>query len=394
MKNGFRAAVFFRAETQGANILVFLCMGINRGARFVNGKKATLVFLAALLAIAFALTFFIERPFIEPAAFAIIIAVVFDPIYERILKDVKRPGLASLLTIILLILLFAIPVTIILIRASTQALELGRYVSEKSAEHGGFVPSVMKLAEKPLGFIGRYVDVSSVKLREQIAAHLNQLGVALLGTGASILGNFVGLITDSAITLITVFFLFRDGKRVINRISELMPLSPEQAQRFLHGISDAIVANVYGMAAVGAAQGILTAIALRICSISSSTLLGLLAAVCSLIPIVGAGLVWAPAAVYLIVTGHVGKGIFVLIWGTLVISSVDNVIRPLVIKGRVQVHPLLLLFALIGGAQAFGLIGIFLGPVLLSVISVLLKILFEETHDTSSESARTAALSE
>jgi len=369
-------------------------MAINQGGSLVNGKKATLVFLTLLLAGAFALTFFIERPFIEPVAFAIIIAVVFDPIYERILQDVRRPGLASLLTIALLILLFAIPFAVILTKASAQALEIGRYLSQKSAEQGGVVPSVMKLAEKPLSFMGRYVDLSSIRLREQVAAHLNQLGVALLGTGAALLGNFVGLITDSAIALITVFFLFRDGKRVVQRISAMMPLSPEQADRFLHGISDAIVANVYGMAAVGAAQGILTAIALRICSISSSTLLGLLASVCSLIPIVGAGLVWAPAGVYLMITGHLGKGIFVLIWGTLVISSVDNVIRPLVIKGRVQVHPLLLLFALIGGAQAFGLLGIFLGPVLLSIISVLLKILFEETHGADSESARTATLSE
>jgi predicted PurR-regulated permease PerM len=369
-------------------------MGMNWGAPLVNGKKATIVFLTALLAVAFALIFFIERPFIEPVAFAIIIAVVFDPIYERILQEVKRPGLASLLSIVLIILLFAIPVTVILVRASTQALEIGRYLSQKSAEQGGVVPSVMKLVEKPLGFMGRNVDLSSVRLREQIANHLNQLGVALLGKGAALLGNLFALITDSAIALITVFFLFRDGKRVIRRISGLMPLSPEQADRFLHGISDAIVANVYGMAAVGAAQGILTAIALRICSFSSSTLLGLLAAVCSLIPIVGAGLVWAPAGIYLLISGHLGKGIFVLIWGAFVISSVDNVIRPLVIKGRVQVHPLLLLFALIGGAQAFGLIGIFLGPVLLSVISVLLKILFEETRDGSSESARTAALRE
>ena len=360
----------------------------------MNGKKATLVFLAVLLAGAFALTFFIERPFIEPVAFAIIIAVVFDPIYERILQKVKRPGLASSLTIILIILLFAIPFTVILMKASAQALDIGRYLSEKSAEQGGLVPSVMKLAERPLLFLGRYVDLSSVRLREQVAAHLNQLGVALLGSGAALLGNFVTLITDAAIALITLFFLFCDGKRIVRRISDVMPLSPEQAHRLLHGISDAIIANVYGMAAVGAAQGVLTAIALRICSISTSTLLGLLAAVCSLIPIVGAGLVWAPAGVYLMLTGHLGKGIFVLIWGTVVISSVDNVIRPLVIKGRVQVHPLLLLFALIGGAQAFGLLGIFLGPVLLSVISVLLKILFEETRHTDSESARTAALSE
>jgi len=369
-------------------------MTINGESSLVTGKKATLIFLAVLLAVAFALIFFIERPFIEPVAFAIIIAVVFDPIYESILQRLKKPGLASLLTIALIILLFAIPFTLMLIKASTQALEVGRYLSQKSAEHGGVVPSVMTLVEKRLGFLGHYVDLSSMRLRDQVASHLNQLGVALLGTGAELLGNFVGLITNSAITLITVFFLFRDGKRLVRRISAMMPLSPEQAQRFLHGISDAIVANVYGMAAVGAAQGILTAIGLRICSFSSSTLLGLLAAVCSLIPIVGAGLVWAPAGIYLMVTGHLGKGIFLLIWGALVISSVDNVIRPLVIKGRVQVHPLLLLFALIGGAQAFGLLGIFLGPVLLSVISVLLKILFEETSHSDSESARSAQLTE
>lgn len=357
-------------------------------------KKATLIFLVVLLAVAFGLMFFIAQPFIRPVAFAIIIAVVCNPLYERLLKKVKRPGAASLLTIFLLILLFAVPLTFILITASRQAIDIGHFLTQKSAEQGGVIPSVMKLSERPLTFVGRYVDVSSLNLREQLAAHLNQLSVKLLGTGAALLGNLVGLITSAVITLVTVFFLFRDGKRVVQRVSALIPLSPEQARRLLNGISDTIVANVYGMAAVGAVQGLLTAIGLSICRIGSSTLLGLLAAVCSLIPIVGAGLIWVPAGVYLIFTRHVGLGIFLLLWGALVISSADNIVRPLVIQGRVQAYPLLLLFALIGGAQAYGLIGIFLGPVLLSVVTVLLKILFEEIRSTNSESTRAAALVE
>ncbi|HLH07860.1 MAG TPA: AI-2E family transporter [Terriglobales bacterium] len=360
----------------------------------MSGKNATLVFLAVLLVVSFALAYFVARPFIKPVAFAIIIAVVFNPLYERILKAVKGRGRASLLTILLVILLFAIPLTFVLITASRQALEIAHYFSQRSAAQGGFVPSIMNLAERHLGFVTRHFDLSSVNLRQQIASHLNQIGLSLLGSGAALLGNFVGLITDSVIALITAFFLFRDGERVVKKISGVLPLSAAQVHRLLNGVTDAIVANVYGMAAVGAAQGLLTAIGLTICSVPSATLLGLLAAVCSLVPIVGAGLVWGPAGIYLIVIGHVAKGIFLLIWGTVVISSIDNIIRPLVVQGRVQAHPLLLLFALIGGAQAFGLLGIFLGPVLLSVISVLLTIVFEETRGVPSESSRVATLSE
>lgn len=360
----------------------------------MSGKTATLVFLAVLLIVASSLAFFIARPFIQPVAFAIIIAVVFNPIYERILKGIPKPGWASLLTILVVVLLFAIPLTFILLTASRQAIEIARFLSQKSAEQGGFVPSMMKLLAGPLAFLERHVSVSVDNLRAQLVSHLNQVSVALLGTGAALLGNVAGVITDSIIALVTAFFLFRDGKRVVHRISSVLPLTQDQQRRLLDGISDTIVANVYGMAAVGTTQGFLVAIGLSICAIPSSTLLGVLAAICSLIPIIGTGLVWAPAAVYLIVAGHIGKGIFLLIWGGVVVGSADNVIRPLVIQGRVQAHPLLLLFALIGGAQAFGLLGIFLGPVLLSVISVLVKILMEEMRPAQAESTRAASLSE
>jgi len=99
--------------------------------------------------------------------------------------------------------------------------------------------------------------------------------------------------------------------------------------------------------------------------------------VCSLIPIVGPSIVWLPAAIYLFATGHVGSGVFMLIWCSVVVGSADNIIRPWVIAGRVEIHPLVLLFALIGGASGFGFLGLFLGPIVVSVLIALFEILPE-----------------
>jgi AI-2E family transporter/Crp-like helix-turn-helix domain len=112
----------------------------------------------------------------------------------------------------------------------------------------------------------------------------------------------------------------------------------------------------------------------------SALLLGLTAAICSLIPILGTALVWVPAAIYLMATGHVVKGIVLTLFGALVVGMVDNIIRPLVIGSRVELHPLLLLFAVLGGLQAFGFIGIFVGPVVISLIAALTTMVREELH--------------
>jgi predicted PurR-regulated permease PerM len=107
-------------------------------------------------------------------------------------------------------------------------------------------------------------------------------------------------------------------------------------------------------------------------------MLGMLASVCSVIPVVGTSLVWGPAAAYLLVTGHAGKAVFLVIWGVAVVSMADNIIRPLVLRGKMQLPILLLLFAILGGLLTFGFVGLFLGPVVFALLVTLLPILREE----------------
>jgi predicted PurR-regulated permease PerM len=337
-------------------------------------RRTTLWFLGTALLIAVGLAIVITRPFLNPIAFAIILAVVFHPVHQRVLLWTKqRRDVAALLSTLALLFLFCVPVLLLATVATNEAINAAQYLTRKSAEEGGFTRFLTLMAESGLRFIGRWIDVSKFDIRGAITSHVQQAGLWVLGSGAAILTGFARMVVNAVITLIIVFFFFRDGRDWVRAMVNATPLAPSQAQGLISNISDTIVANVYGILSVGAAQGILTGIALAIVGIPSPLLLGLGAGFASIVPVVGAGLVWGPAGIYLIFTGAVWKGIFVLLWGSVVISTADNIIRPWVVSGRVELHPLILLFFILGGVEAFGFLGLFLGPVVASILAVLFR---------------------
>jgi len=347
-------------------------------------KRATIIFLSALLLIALGLTFVITRTFLKPFAFAIILAVVFYPLHERILRwNKRRDGSSALLSTLLLVLLFAVPSLVIAVLAANEALAAAHYLGRRSIEEGGFTSLVMTIADRPIRYLGHWVDLSKYDFRAIISSNAQKASVLLVGFGANLLSGAARFVTDALITFVVAFFLFRDGVQWAYRAGTLLPLTPEQVARLYRNISDTIIANVYGILSVGVVQGTLTGIAMRIVGMQSSLLLGLAAGFASIIPVVGSALIWAPVAIYLLVSVSAWKGLFLLVWGTLVVSSIDNVIRPWVVGGRVELHPLVLLFFIFGGVAAFGFLGLFLGPVVASVLVALFDILREELKEPS-----------
>jgi predicted PurR-regulated permease PerM len=135
---------------------------------------------------------------------------------------------------------------------------------------------------------------------------------------------------------------------------------------------------MYGVLAVGAAQGVLVGLAFWVLGLPSPILWGVVTSLFSMVPLVGSGAVWAPAVLLLVLSGSWGKGLLLLGWGVGVVGMVDNFVRPYVMSGQVKLHPLLLFFALLGGVKAFGLIGIFVGPVILAITMTLISLLREE----------------
>jgi predicted PurR-regulated permease PerM len=346
-------------------------------------QVTTALFLLVLAVIALYFCFLIIRPFFSPIFLAVMLAIVFHPIHVRIQERLRKPNLAALLSTILVVLAFVVPVVGLAIIISRETSTLYQLLSERSTEQGGWNPYVMHAMERLLHWAGHYVDLSHLDLRGTALRWLQQVSQYLFSWGAQVVGNFVSFIATAVIAFFTLFFLFREGTAAKERVAEVIPVSRSQTERLFTGISDSIVANVYGILAVGAAQGALTVLGFWVLRLPSPVLWGMVTALFSLVPIVGSSAVWVPAAIILAVTGHWIKALVLLGWGAGVVAQADNVIRPYVISQRANLSTLAVFFALLGGVQAFGVMGLFVGPVALSFTLVVLQMLRETILDHS-----------
>jgi predicted PurR-regulated permease PerM len=357
----------------------------------LQDRKA-IIFFVVLLFITLIFTFVIGHPFLVPLAYALILATVFHPLYTFLLKRTRKPNLAALISTAIIFLLIIVPVAFLLNIAAIQALSLAHSIAEQSASQGGFVPFVAHFLERPISLLGRFVDLSTFNLEEQVANNLKSFGLKLLPTAASWVGNIFGAIANTVLALIACHFLLRDGDYIVKKTVDILPISSDHAVRLVQTLKNTILANVQGVFAVGTAQGLVTGAALAILGVSPATLLGILAALCSIIPVIGTGLVWGPAAIYLIATGSPIRGIILLGIGFGVISMLDNIIRPLVVGTRVQANAFVLMLAMLGGVQAFGFLGLFIGPVVIAMLMAVGTMLSEEIADSRRENSQEVTL--
>ena len=336
------------------------------------------MFLLVLLAGTLAVVFWIFRSFLQPIAFATVIAIGFYPLYLRISRSVRGLNKSALLATFVVLLIFILPALFVASAAGGELIKAARYFGDRSTEQGGAVAYLTGKQQIALNWLSKYVDTEDLHLDQAMANLPGQVSKVLLAVGSHLAGGLAGFTGNAILTFLILFFLFRDGQVAIENVISVLPLSRDQAIRLLVGIRDSVIANLYGILAVGLAQGLLTGLALAVLRMPSALLLGVATAFCSVIPIVGTLLVWLPAAIYLMATGHLWKGLILVAWCSAVVGTVDNIIRPLVIGSKVELHPLLLLFSLLGGLHVFGFIGIFIGPVVISMVAALISMLQQE----------------
>ncbi|PSH02738.1 MAG: hypothetical protein CXZ00_15910 [Acidobacteria bacterium] len=338
-------------------------------------KRASTWFLVAVAGVALYLCYRIAEPFLSPIFAAIVLAIIFYPLHTRIRSFIPRPNAAATISTILVMLVVAIPAFFLGLVVTRELGDLYQTLSQKSAAEGGLSPYLMHLMEAPLRVIGRYVDLSKLDLRSTLLGWVDKASGYLVSFGAETVSNIFAVILGTIVVFFTLFFLFRDGRSFQQRVLAVLPLTDEQAKKLATGISETIVACIYGGIAVGLAQGSLTGLAFGVLGLPSPVVWGLVAAMTSLVPVVGTGIVWAPAVVVLLIGGHWIKALILLGWGAAVVAQVDALIRPYVVSGRAKMHKLLIFFALLGGVRAFGLLGLFIGPVVVSVTITVLGLL-------------------
>lgn len=343
-----------------------------------DAHKKRLIFLAILIAALLFLALDMVRPFLRPLTLAAVIALGCYPLHAWLRKRIRRPDGTALLTTLIVFLGVALPAFVLTYLISGELSHIAEHISDQSTREGGFMAYVQHGQERFVAWAGQYVDVEQFRIRQRVNELPERASGFLLSMGSSIAGSAINGITDGILTFVFLFFFFRDGAQWLEGLAEALPLRRENVHRLYRAVHSSVVATLYGLVGVALAQGLLTGLGLYFAGIDNFLMLGMLAAVCSVIPVVGTSLVWGPAAVYLLVTHHPYKALFLVLYGLGVVGMADNIIRPLVLRGKMQLPILLLLFAVLGGLLTFGFVGLFLGPVVFSLLATLFPILREE----------------
>lgn len=344
----------------------------------MKGDNITVWVLAALSALALVFAVMMFQPYAGPILFAMVVAVVFHPVHRYSRQVIRRPGVAAMASTIFALAITAVPLFFLAVAISRELVDMYKSLMMRSADAGGPLAYALHALQKTADWLTQWLGLPSTDVRALLVRRLEQASASIVQMGTSLLGDFIGLLTNAVIAAVALFFLFRDGEAMLAQMSGVVPAARQRFIALQQRIGATVVANVYGGAAVGLAQGGLTGVIFWMLGINSPVLWGVVTGFLSLLPVVGSAAVWVPASAYLLFSGHVAKGVILLVLGTCVIGLADNVIRPWILSESLQMPSVYVFFALLGGIQLFGVMGLFLGPVILSITASLLAMLRDE----------------
>jgi predicted PurR-regulated permease PerM len=333
------------------------------------------VLFLALVALFAYLLYLIFSPFLVPLCWAVVFTIMFLPVHQRIRRRIRGPNRAALLTTLLVTALIIVPGLLVLGIFTVQAMEVVQWAQGEWEQGRTPLRDFLERAFPMQGFLDRLAErgISEEQVTEWGRQKLQQLGGFIVGQAGRLLRNFVFLLFDLFVLLFATFFLFRDGGELLERLRRALPLDETVREGLIYIGHNVLYASVFSSLVVAAAQGALGGLLFWLLGIGAPVLWGIVMAFLSLLPILGAWMVWVPAALYLVGVGEYLKAVILVVVGALVISMVDNVLRPILLSGRAEMNGLLVFISILGGIAAFGLLGIVLGPILVAFASALLE---------------------
>jgi len=325
-------------------------------------------FFALLLLAALILGFMLFFPFLTTIVMSIVLAVLFHPLYRWINNRIKMPSLSSLLTVLIFIIVLCIPIVFISTVVFNQAQDLYAWIVSQGAIDGLMVKANMYLSGI---FPGMNLNI------ENSAAAL--VGNFASGVG-SIFSATLSTIFAFLLVILAMFYLLKDGPSWEEEAERLSPLSAESNGRIIERMRLAINGIARGYLLVGLAQGTLMGLGLFIFGVPHAALWGVFAAIASMIPTIGTALVAIPAILFLVIAGQSGAALGMAAWAIVIVGTIDNLLNPIVVGRSINIHPLLVLFGVLGGVALMGAIGILIGPLVISLIYALLSVAKTELY--------------
>jgi predicted PurR-regulated permease PerM len=344
---------------------------------------AGLVTLGIALVIALYLCWLLVQPFATVILWATVLAVVFYPMHRRIRLRVGSPSGAAILSTFAVVVLILLPATFITVAVVRELAGAADSLQAGLQRLGSMstIPGLGWVLERIRG----YVNIDPVAAQQFLSARLQALGGALAASTLLVVGGAVGAVVQIILVVFTLFYMFRDGDRIRRALYDTLPVERMQMHDIAVRTRDVIAATIYGVLVISAIQGTLGTIIFSILGLPSPLLWGVVMFFLSMIPMAGAFLVWVPAAIYLAITGSYIKAALLVGWGILVIGSIDNFLSPRLVGRRARLHELLIFFAVLGGLEVFGVLGVVLGPVIVAITLALIEML-RHAHRPPAES--------
>jgi predicted PurR-regulated permease PerM len=335
--------------------------------------RFVLVLFYGVLLLAGYLAFRIVAPFLAPLGWAAVFAMVLNPVQARVEARVGKPRAAVAVTLLAFFIIVGPAVTVVTILASEVTSVVQRVQSGSLA-----IPATPDIQQWYESLRQRLLIPLPADPTATLIDAFRTVATYVAGRAGTILQNVASFVFQLFVMLFGLFYFLRDGERIVGIIRQLLPFEPARRDRMITQTHDLVVATVGSTFAVAITQGTLTGLTLGFLGFQSPVLWGVTTSFTALLPAVGSGLVWGPAAIYLFATGDIVRGVILVAIGVGVIGMADNVLRPLLLSGRTTMHGLLVFVSLLGGMAAFGFIGLVIGPVAIAAIGTLLDAVLAE----------------
>ncbi len=320
-------------------------------------QVTNLLFFVLVFALAYAM-FRIFAPFLVPLGWAAVLVVFFYPLQRRLQSRLRRPAGAALLSTLLVTVILIVPTFFLASAFVKEGIEAAQAIETK-IESGHFAAP-----EQWRDWIVRHVPLRWERTEELVRQQTARIAGWLASRAATIARNVAAFLFQFVVTLLAMFYFFRDGPRAVERLRGLIPLEVEHRDFLLHRIRELIQVTIRSSFVVAGLQGVIGGLLFWAVGIPSPIFWGVIMSFLGLFPLIGPWLIWMPAGVVLLAEGMVVRGLAVILVGAGVISMTDNVLRPALIGSSARLSGLLIFISVLGGIAAFGMLGLVLGPIL------------------------------
>lgn len=345
----------------------------------IDFSKVQSIFFFGLIALFTGAMIYLISPFVYPIFWAAVIAVVFYPIYSFINNHLRIESLSSFLVVIIVVAVVLLPLSVIALLVVNQALNIYNTLSVESINN--FLDQIIvTLNDTPLA---PYLEQAKQKWSQNAANIAQSIALTLVNRAQQITSSSMKFLVQVLVMLYTLYYFFKDGKKLLKRLMHLSPLGDKYEKNLYQKFTSTVSATLKSTLIIGAIQSILGGLLFIIAGIKGAILWGIIMFIFAVIPALGAPFIIVPAGLILLVSGSIGKGVLLLV-GATIVGTIDNLIRPILVGKDIQMHPLWVFFATLGGIIIFGVSGFVIGPVIAALFLSIISI-YDEYYKTKLE---------